>query len=325
MDYEYESAARQGQRHHYAMRTGRGCPALAGQQPWSRSEWQQEHAHRPWVSPVPIFPPGLAPMQQWSPVEPTFLAPYDETRLSIPSHSHDVVPHSTPAFSPQHSPAPASVQGSAPVLGSALVNPPELPPAGQQTSPPAAEPTAQATQTYISSDDEARHSAPSPPSVSQGTVSPAFSPGPRVRNSAGNTVDLSHRHPASNPAARAGLPALSVSNYALAESRARHRLLSDFHRPVGPVRPRVGNISASPTSSLDEDSDFDGGPRMSMFGLMSSARQTQILRGQMPNKRVASRKALASLQKVDLDSLEDSAKSTPFKASKLFLCLATQY
>jgi hypothetical protein len=38
-------------------------------------------------------------------------------------------------------------------------------------------------------------------------------------------------------------------------------------------------------------------------------RATQLLRGQLTNKRVASRKALSQLQSVDLDSLSESERS----------------
>lgn len=314
MDYEYENVVRHQEphHHHFGFRTGRGCPALAGQQhPWGRSEWQQEHSHRPWQPPAPLFcPPSHATPSPWSPPEPNYNSLPLETRPSNPTHSLDAAPHSTPAYSPRHSPGSATTP--APVPGSVPANPP-APPSDSHVSPPPVEPTAQTRHIHMPPDDEIRHSVPSPPRVSESSATPGFG--------AGEGQASSRRPPASNPAPRLGLPAPSVSHFISAESRARHRLLSDFHRPAGGIgRPRGGNASASPTSSLDDDSDLDIGPRMQMFGLINSARQTQILRGQMPNKRVASRKALASLQKVDLDSLADTEKSTYSIAPNSFLC-----
>lgn len=317
MDYEYESAVRHGPHHHYAVRTGRGCPALAGQQSWNRSDWlQQDPVHTPW-HPMPLYPPpGLTAAQHWAPPEPTYRSTPLEMRSSNPAHSHDAVPHSTPAYSPQHSPASASASASAPASAPAPVNPPELS-SDSQASPSPTQTTAQAMHAQSPPDEETRHSGSSPLSVHNVYNSPPVANGAPINSSVGETTHLPRRHQVSTPAARIGLPALSVPSYSLAESRARHRMLSEFHRPRGAERSRSGNTSASPTSSVDDDSDPEIGQRMQMFGLMNSARQTQILRGQMPNKRVASRKALASLQKVDLDSLADSEKSTYFPAHLL--------
>lgn len=63
------------------------------------------------------------------------------------------------------------------------------------------------------------------------------------------------------------------------------------------------------TSSSDDDSDSELGPRLRFAGYPHSTRQSQILRGQMTNKRVASKKAIQSLQEVDMATLSESEKS----------------
>lgn len=72
-----------------------------------------------------------------------------------------------------------------------------------------------------------------------------------------------------------------------------------------------GNSEAagSPYSSLDDDSDLEeGSPRLQQTGFRS-VRQAQILRGQMSSKRVASQRAILTLQPVEVDSLPDSERS----------------
>lgn len=70
--------------------------------------------------------------------------------------------------------------------------------------------------------------------------------------------------------------------------------------------------AGSPYSSLDDDSDVDeGGPRWSQTGLRN-VRQAQILRGQMSSKRVASQRAILTLQSVEVDSLQASERSMKY-------------
>lgn len=66
---------------------------------------------------------------------------------------------------------------------------------------------------------------------------------------------------------------------------------------------------ASPGSSLDDDSDPDeNGPRFHYAGLRS-VRQAQLLRGQMSNKRVASQRAIKTLQNVDIEGLPENERT----------------
>lgn len=67
------------------------------------------------------------------------------------------------------------------------------------------------------------------------------------------------------------------------------------------------------TSSSDDESDLETADRRAAqaFGYAHSTRQSQILRGQMSNKRVASRKALASLESVPMESLAENETSKP--------------
>ncbi|KUI65925.1 E3 ubiquitin-protein ligase ATL6 [Cytospora mali] len=85
----------------------------------------------------------------------------------------------------------------------------------------------------------------------------------------------------------------------------------------GALRSRVragsngGNseTAGSPYSSLDDDSDIEeGSSRWQQPGLRS-VRQAQILRGQMSNKRVASQRAILTLQPVEVSSLPDSERT----------------
>lgn len=67
--------------------------------------------------------------------------------------------------------------------------------------------------------------------------------------------------------------------------------------------------AGSPYSSLDDDSDpEEGGSRWQQTGLRS-VRQAQILRGQMSNKRVASQRALLTLQPVEASTLPESERT----------------
>lgn len=316
MDYEYENAVRhQEPHHHFAVRTGRGCPALAGHhRPWARADWQPDQ--RPWHTPAPFFcPPGL-PQAHWSPPEPSFLASSSESRGPVATNAREAVPHSAPA--PRHS----LPLGSIPAISPASVptNPSE-PSTDAHGSPSSTESTAQTRELDVSISEEARRSAPSTPGVHESSTPSVPPSGLDFGASEGQASPRRSTVANSTTNARISLPMPAGSHFLSPEPRARHRLLSDFHRPgVVVARPRDGNLSASPTSSLDDDSDPDIGPRMQMFGLINSARQTQILRGQMPNKRVASRRALASLQKVDLDSLSDSEKSMYIFAICTFPC-----
>ncbi|PSR88946.1 hypothetical protein BD289DRAFT_481880 [Coniella lustricola] len=68
--------------------------------------------------------------------------------------------------------------------------------------------------------------------------------------------------------------------------------------------------AASPTSSLDDESDIGVGQRHPLFlNYFRNTRQSQLLRGQMSNKRVASKKAIQSLERVALVSLPDNEKT----------------
>jgi hypothetical protein len=88
------------------------------------------------------------------------------------------------------------------------------------------------------------------------------------------------------------------------------------------------NTASTQQSDYDSDDDFDqlmddadeqtlryieefsvGNPQFRAL-TEDHVRASQILRGQMSNKRVASKKALAQLQSVDLDTLPETERST---------------
>lgn len=93
----------------------------------------------------------------------------------------------------------------------------------------------------------------------------------------------------------------------------RHRLSSGrtalSEELLGEPSRTTTDGSGPSTSSSDDDSDLEIGPRLHFMGYQHSTRQSQILRGQMTNKRVASRKAIQSLQEVDMATLPEKEKS----------------
>lgn len=99
---------------------------------------------------------------------------------------------------------------------------------------------------------------------------------------------------------------------------------SNYPRPARPRLPsrntlsetlrgessRVTTDGSGPnTSSSDDDSDSEPAPRLRYAAYPHSTRQSQILRGQLPNKRVASKRAVQSLQEVDMATLPENEKS----------------
>lgn len=82
-------------------------------------------------------------------------------------------------------------------------------------------------------------------------------------------------------------------------------------------RPRAGSGSnegsvataESPDLSFDDDSDLEEGSSRWQHTGPRSVRQAQILRGQMSNKKVASQRALSTLQSVEVSTLPESEKS----------------
>lgn len=102
------------------------------------------------------------------------------------------------------------------------------------------------------------------------------------------------------PPADQGLT-MALGHYARYRGLTDYYEVTDFEAPHGP---------ASQTSDDDSDRDFSPSPYAAAnHAYLRTARQSQILRGQMNNKRVASKKAIQSLQQVDLDSLPDNEKS----------------
>lgn len=75
---------------------------------------------------------------------------------------------------------------------------------------------------------------------------------------------------------------------------ARYRELTNY---LGPP---------DPEGLIHDNSSYDSERDPAARAL---ARQSQLLRGRMNNKRVASRKAIQSLEKVDVESLDDTEKS----------------
>ncbi|CAN8098635.1 unnamed protein product [Discula destructiva] len=66
------------------------------------------------------------------------------------------------------------------------------------------------------------------------------------------------------------------------------------------------------TQTSDDDSDRETVARpytLGAYGYLHAHRQSQILRGRMNGKRVASKKAVQSLEKLDVDDLQDTEKT----------------
>lgn len=102
--------------------------------------------------------------------------------------------------------------------------------------------------------------------------------------------------------------------------------LSHSGGPSGSSGGNGGRASTSPIWSADDYGDSLTARRMARtlgHAYGHSSRHSQIIRGQMSNKRVATKWAIQSLLEVDTDSLEDSDKSTsvlnsPWHAHTLF-------
>ncbi|KAJ4396786.1 hypothetical protein N0V93_001008 [Gnomoniopsis smithogilvyi] len=155
--------------------------------------------------------------------------------------------------------------------------------------------------------------SPSPPSsVADPQNRPtAIVPAQREEQSA------SVRPAQSHSAARVRLPAPgSSSRQRLLPNEQRFPMTLGQHarRDVADYQEVIdyeaAHATASQTSDDDSDRDFGPNPYASAgHAYLRNARQSQILRGQMNNKRVASKKAIQSLQKVDVDSLPDTEKT----------------
>lgn len=331
MDYEFEGRVQAEEVYRNFNRGRRGCPALSGPPhlPWNQSdpEWHPEQSHRPLAFPPFHPPPGLTSSPpHWSPASgPLRPTGTSGPRASNTVHVHDAPLPSTPSYI-NHSlpivslPAPISVSAPAPGAASALspapapapANPPQ-PPAVSRVSPTPSESRHNHATTVSSG--EARPFVPAFSGYSSRPFGRHY-PLPGLESGARDRQTTSSSPPAINPTSRVGLPVPTAPAASSADSRSRPRLSA---------RPRIGQVadrdtaSSSPGPGVDDDGDLDIGPHLQFFGYLNSARQSQILRGQMPNKRVASRRALASLQQVDLDSLPDSEKSTYLEAPAMAL------
>lgn len=332
MDYEFEGRVRAEEVYRNFSRGRRGCPALSAPPhlPWNQSdpEWHPEHSHRPLAFPPFHPPPGLTSSPpHWSPASgPLRPTGTSGPRASNTVHAHDAplpstatyINHSLPVVSlpapiPVSAPAPGTASALSPAPPPAPANRPQ-PPAVSRVSPPPSE--SRHNQATTASSGEGRLFVPTSSGFSARSLGRQY-PLPGLESGARDRQSTSSSPPATNPTSRVGLPVPTASAPSSAESRPRPRLSA---------RPRIGQVADRDTASsspgpgvVDDDGDLDIGPHLQFFGYLNSARQSQILRGQMPNKRVASRRALASLQQVDLDSLSDTEKSTYPEASALSL------
>lgn len=227
-------------------------------------------------------------------------------------------------------PAPAVHDPSGYAVGVALLDAP-APPA-TATSPGATSvspnPSA-APQEASSSRLSPPHTRAQPTSAVEGLRSDAYSSSspspvdnPQTRPTAFNPGQREDHIPSVRPlqslsTARVRLPAPGNSRHRMPPAEqgltmalghyARYRGLADYYEPTDFEAPQA---PASQTSDDDSDRDFSPSPYASASqAYLRTARQSQILRGQMNNKRVASKKAIQSLQQVDLDSLPDNEKS----------------
>lgn len=157
------------------------------------------------------------------------------------------------------------------------------------------------------------YSVPSPPALASATQAQSSSFSPAQNEDQSSSARPPHPH----STARVRLPAPGHSRQRLPPNDrrltmtlghyARYRDVADYFEVT---EYDASHAPASQTSDDDSDRDFGSRPYASAgHAYLQSARQTQILRGQMNNKRVASKKAIQSLQKVDVDSLSDTEKS----------------
>lgn len=253
-------------------------------------------------------PSPLSSQRWWS--QPS-VPPTTRFGESLISHHLDTGLSPLGAYSSFASPAPAP-----------------LPPPQSINAPPSS--ASPATTTDSNQDDNQTSSAQAHPSathVSLGTPlgmasTSAAAPGSsavRSPQSEPALTDLGHRegqHPANSTVASSQSASVRLpvpTGHSLYPRTPRHRLssgrtsLSDELR--GESSRAATDGSGPSTSSSDDDSDLELGPRLHFMGYQHSTRQSQILRGQMSNKRVASKKAIQSLQEVDITTLSESEKS----------------
>lgn len=332
MDYEYDSQNMSGS-HTDPMRTGgriSRCPALAhgswgsfSSGPYyaspSHMGWQQGAYNTNHLS-------GLNSHQHMSfggyhahlPAQGPSLHPLPEPRGSHSSRPQETAVPAAAVYNPRRYAglslpdlSPPPVTASSPDATSALPPPAadrQVSPSSTLSSLPASGQPHPAAET---SGPDA-NSSPSPPSST-----PASQPLSTTSSSAQREgQNPSARSPHAHSTARVRLPApgnirqrMTLGNYARYRDVADYLELAEYQASHAAHAAHAAR-TASQTSDDDSDRDFD--PRAyNSFGpaYLQTARQSQILRGQMNNKRVASKRAVQSLQKVDVDSLPDNEKS----------------
>lgn len=281
------------------------CPA-EGAWRGRRPEWSEPN--RPWGELRPVYPPVWhhhpLSAQRWSPhsgPQPSLIPtrPGESTHV----HSHDTGLSSTSAYPNYPTPASAPMVLPQPVMHtpsfSRNTGPPATTEEGQASPNQVQTPTAQAVDGITSS------------------LPPAAAPAPVLGIQANPSNREGQQQQASLPAVSRQAATVRLpppSGHLHLDSRSsRHRLSSGRsgvpEGPRGDLNGAATDASAPPTSSSDDDSDFELGPRLHFLGYHHSTRQSQILRGQMTNKRVASKKAIQSLQDVDIATLSESEKS----------------
>lgn len=334
MDYEYDSQSMSGA-HTDPMRPGgriSRCPALS-HSPWSpfpsghhyygspgHIGWQQGPYNTNHLT-------GYNPAQQMSfgypahlgPRGPSLPTPLPEPRSSLSLSSR---PQETAV------PAPAAYN----LNRYAGASPSEPSPAVAASSPGTASTSPnsavdrQVSPSSIISPPQTR-GQPIPAVASPGTdaySSPSLTASAPTSQSRSSTLSSalregqspSGRPPPNQSTARVRLPAPGTRQRVPSNDQRLTLALGNYarYRDVAEYLEMAGYEAAHAAASQASDDDRDRDLGLRPYGLVGqaylhNARQAQVLRGQITNKRVASQKAVQSLQKVDVDSLPDTEKS----------------
>lgn len=271
----------------------------------------QPAAYTPWQS-------SSMQAQRWSPHAGPRFDHFPLTRVTDPIHTDN---HNVPGLS---SSSPGTYSNYTPPAPAAR---PQPPPQGSDPPPPSA---SAAITTNSAQEDSQTASSQIPalsadvplgamlgipstttptPSLTTGP-SPSYIPAPTYLGSREGQHSMNPTAASSQQnSARLPVP----TGHAQHPRPARPRLSSGRSPRPEELRSDVSRNttegSGPSTSSSDDDSDAEMGPRVRFLGYQHSTRQSQILRGQLTNKRVASRKAVQSLQEVDMTTLSESERS----------------
>lgn len=260
---------------------------------------------------TPSWQPSPMPAQRWSPHGGPRLNSFPLARFSDPNNILNLdagvsSPGTYPNYTPPAAPAPP-----------------------QSSNPPPSSGTAANTTTSMQEDSQ---TAPSqgPAPTTNASLGPllGITPAPAAAPSLSAGPSPQYTSAPTNSGSREGHHSVNATAASSQPTSARLPVPTSHAQYSRPARPRLssGRIplpeelraessrvttdgSGPSTSSSDDDSDLELGPRVRFMGYHHTTRQSQILRGQMTNKRVASRKAVQSLQEVDMETLSESEKS----------------